>query len=149
MARLSRILVPVTLAAGAVLLTACTEPSPAADASASPTPTVVSTVTSASPASGGEDFQPVDCGPADFANGETHTVVADPGKAGLVGCTEAINVVGEYLKVPAGQRGLDSVAVSNGWRCTTDDGETASIGCVKGGSGQDFDLALHTKPANG
>lgn len=148
MARISRVLVPATLAAGVVLLTACNDPSPAADGGkGSPTVTVVSTVTSApggSP-SGGDGLQPVDCGPV----GSGHDVVADPAKAGIVGCTEAVNVVAEYLEVPAEQRGLDSVEVSGGWKCTTDDGETASIGCVKGGSGQDFDLALHTTPGNG
>jgi hypothetical protein len=78
-------------------------------------------------------------------NGTPHTVTAEPSARAIVGCTEAFNVIDEYLT-----RGtsIDDTPLTNGWSCTTDDGETTSIGCVKGRVGDDYELAFSTRPAS-
>lgn len=134
-----RILVPAVLAT--LLLTAC---DPGGSAAESGKETVgTSTVSTKA-----DDLQPVDCGHVDVSAGVTHTVIADPADDGLVGCTEAFNVVDSYLAIPASERGaaLEGIAVSDGWSCTTDDGETASIGCVKGKTADGYGFAFHTDP---
>jgi hypothetical protein len=137
---MKKLLVPVVLAAGALLLTAC-------DLGGSAGASEEGSVTVSVGAS--DDIEPVDCGPVDVADGITHTLVADPSDAGLVGCTEAFNVVDEYLMIPASERGanLEGIDLSDGWSCTTDDGETASTGCVKGRTADGYELAFHTEPA--
>jgi hypothetical protein len=90
-------------------------------------------------------LEPVNCGEVDV-DGTKHTLTAQPAEYGLVGCTEAFNVIDEYLKVPARERGanLDGTDLPSGWTCTTLDGETASIGCVKDPVGDKFGLAFST-----
>jgi hypothetical protein len=130
----------IALAAGTLLLTACDKSG--SDARARERTSPAPTRTSAAPTSstGGE---PVDCGKVDVRSG-THTLVADPTATGVVGCTEAFDILAAYLALPPDRQSagsLGNVDVTNGWSCTTDDGETASVGCVKGG-----DLAFHTEP---
>lgn len=90
-----------------------------------------------------DDTQPVECGHV-----EVHTVMytlfADPTPAGTVGCTEAFNVVDEYLNALPGEPGDPSstITLPSGWTCMKDDGEFASIYCDT-----DAGLALHTEPA--
>jgi hypothetical protein len=142
-ARLSTLALAV-LAAGTTLLTACGQPSPANNTAAASDGGTATNIRS-------ED-EPVDCGPVDLEAGITHTLIADPSSGGLVGCTEAFNVLGEYLAIPAQQRSTDfeGTALANDWTCGTDDGVTASIGCVKGtrDANDNFDFAFHTEDAN-
>jgi hypothetical protein len=60
-------------------------------------------------------------------------------------------MIDEYLRIPASERGatLENIDLSAGWSCGTDDGETASIGCVKGKTANGFELAFHTEPVSG
>lgn len=158
-------LVPAALAAGAaLLLTACDPADTAADSTSTTSSTTAPATTSTSTATsdttstggttagettgGGSDLQPVDCGELDVYEGVTHTLVADPADDGLVGCTEAFNVVTEYLRIPAAERSasFEGIAVSGGWTCSTDDGESGGVGCVKGKVGDGFGLSLHTEP---
>jgi hypothetical protein len=90
-------------------------------------------------------LEPVNCGEVDV-DGTKHTLTAQPAEYGLVGCTEAFNVIDEYLKVAAQERGanLNGTDLPSGWTCTTLDGETASIGCVKDPVGDKFGLAFST-----
>jgi hypothetical protein len=76
-------------------------------------------------------------------DGNTHSLIAEPTAGGIVGCTEAFNVLDEYLTYGTS---IEDTKLSNDWSCTTDDGETASIGCVKGRAGDDYGLAFSTKP---
>lgn len=133
------------LTAGTVLLTACSQPSPAAgNEEGGPVP--VSTTTGAQTVD--EELQPVECGPVEVDSVGTQTLMAQPSLGGIVGCTEAFNVIDEYLKIPSAQRSADfeGTQLSDGWTCSTDDGETLSIGCVKGKNGDDWDFAFATKP---
>ena len=96
--------------------------------------------------------QPVDCGPVKLPTGTTHDLIADVSADGRVGCTEAFNVFDEFVKLPADKRAeasLGNVALSNGWSCTMDDGETTSVGCVKGKVQGEHGLSLHTRPIPG
>ena len=90
-------------------------------------------------------LEPVNCGEVEV-DGAKHTLTAQPAEYGLVGCAEAFNVIDEYLKVPAQERGanLNGTDLPSGWTCTTLDGETASIGCVKDPVGDKFGLAFST-----
>lgn len=146
MSKRTKVFAFTTLAAGAVLLTACSQPSPAADyEKGGPTP--VSTSTSA-PAGG--DLQPVECGPVEVDSLGTHTLIAQPSAGGVVGCTEAFNVIDEYLQIPSAERSasFEGTPLSGGWTCSTDDGEILSIGCVKGKNGDEWDFAFSTKPVD-
>lgn len=147
------------LTAGTVLLTACSQPSPAAgNEKSAPVPVSTTSSPAGSESSGGEaggstepvdqELQPVECGPVEVDGLGTQTLVAQPALAGIVGCTEAFNVIDEYLKIPSAQRSanFEGTPLSAGWTCSTDDGETASIGCVKGKNGDDWDFAFSTKP---
>ncbi|HEX6355227.1 hypothetical protein [Actinophytocola sp.] len=91
--------------------------------------------------------KPVECGEVDV-DGNKHMLIAEPTVDGVVGCTEAFNILDEYLTIPAAQRGasLDGTDLSDGWHCTTDDGETASIGCVQGSTYNDITFAFGTRP---
>jgi hypothetical protein len=133
-----RIAILAALAAGTVLLTAC-----GATESASGTERGASARANVELTTG--DEEPVDCGEVE-ANGSTHTLVATPAGGGIVGCTEAFNVVGEYLAIPAADRDLNGTDLANGWTCVTDDGETAGIGCVKGSTGDGYGFAFSTTP---
>jgi predicted small secreted protein len=102
---------------------------------------------STTPSSTDGDGQPVDCGEVEV-EGTTHTLTAEPTFSGVVGCTEAFNVLDVYLAIPVEDRGagFENLPLSNGWACGTDDGEVMSIGCVKGGLDNDYKLAFHTMP---
>ena len=145
-----RTLVPTVLAAGVMLLSACGQDDPAEAGQDEPAATTSATSTATGGGSTGEDgAQSVDCGEVDVDGGVTHRLIADPATAGTVGCTEAFNVLDAYLAVPAGERGasFEGLDVGNGWSCVTDDGETASIACIKGKNGDnDYDFAFYTKP---
>jgi len=154
------IVVPI-LAAGALLLSACSTGTTSASDSTSDTPTSTATTTTttttstsdtsdtSSPASGAaEELAPVDCGAVTLDTGVTHQLIADPAATGIVGCTEAFDVVDEFTRLPAEQRSaasLGSVDLPSGWSCTVDDGETANLGCVKDKVGDKYGFALHTE----
>lgn len=147
MSKRMRVFAFAVAAAGAMLLTACT-PSPATgNEKGAPRP---ANTTSADTEPTDEDLQPVDCGPVETGEFGTHTLTALPSEAGLVGCTEAFNVIDEYLKIPSAERSanFEGTPLSDGWTCGTDDGETLSIGCVKGKNGDQWDFAFATKPAD-
>jgi len=162
MSKRMRVFAFAVVAAGGVLLTACSQPSPAAgneNGAPAPASTSASATSAGTDAGGGagsgagtepvdQELQPVECGPVEVDGLGTHTLVAQPSVGGIVGCTEAFNVIDEYLKIPSAQRSADfeGTALSGGWTCSTDDGETVSIGCVKGKNGDDWDFAFSTKP---
>jgi len=130
-----RIAVLAALAAGTVLLTAC-------NASES-----VSGAGQGNPAGTAADVrlaasydEPVGCGEVEV-DGTTHMLTAERTAGGIVGCTEAFNVLDEYLTHGTS---IEDTNLSNGWSCTTDDGETASVGCVKGNSDDEF--VFRTEP---
>jgi hypothetical protein len=140
-----------TVAAGTMLLAACGQAeqgAPTATTSGNqsmgagtskPSPTKAATAPS--------EVEPVECGPVTLPAGATHTLVADSTTDGRVGCTEAFTVMDEFVNLPAEKHGtasLGDVALSNGWSCTMDDGETTAVACIKGKSG----VALHTVPTS-
>ncbi|MFE1594331.1 hypothetical protein [Nocardia sp. NPDC058705] len=71
----------------------------------------------------------VDCGPVTGGNGATANVIAFASDAGRAGCTEAINVVSDYLDVP---RTGDAAAV-DGWTCEPQPDTTIPHICFNGG----------------
>jgi hypothetical protein len=76
------------------------------------------------------------CGPVHQGNGDAN-LIADAEKAGTVGCTEAFNVLADYLKqAPAKAQGTLRQLTINGWDCSSVDG---TIGCGKQG------LRFHTE----
>ena len=145
----------VGLLAAAGLLTACSGQDQAATPD-TPTTTATAPSTSAVPSSGAPGGAPtgiapgepdpngatVDCGGVKTGNGKAD-LVAEATPAGTVGCTEAINVVTEYIAQAAtkGEGTAHSLTVE-GWSCRTDTGAqgTGTIGCDKDG------LAFHTVP---
>jgi predicted small secreted protein len=135
-----RIAVLAALAAGTVLLTACNATESVSGAGqGNPAGTAADVRLAAS------DDEPVDCGEVEV-DGTTHMLTAERTAGGIVGCTEAFNVLDEYLTHGTS---TEDTNLSNGWSCTTDDGETASVGCVKGLNGEDYDFAFHTEPQAG
>ena len=156
------IAVPTALAAGVLLLSACGngESPPAASGSTSDTPTSTSDIPattatgpttstgSTGPSAADEELQPVDCGAVTLAGGAVHRLIAEPAANGLVGCTEAVNVIDEFGKLPPEQRSaasLGNVELPSGWSCTVDDGETANVSCVKDMVGDEYGFALRTE----
>jgi len=120
----------IALAAGALLLTACDKGGSNAEGKEKTSTTSTSS-------------EPIDCGKVDV-HSATHTLIVDQTATGVVRCTEAADILDAYLALPADKQSagsLGNVDVTNGWSCTTDDGETASIGCVKGDA-----FAFHTEP---
>ncbi|MFD3593768.1 hypothetical protein ACFWU5_13645 [Nocardia sp. NPDC058640] len=71
----------------------------------------------------------VDCGPVTGGNGATAHVIAFASDAGRPGCTEAINVVSDYLDVP---RTGDAAAV-DGWTCEPQPDTAVPHICFNGG----------------
>jgi hypothetical protein len=142
--RLSLIVLAAGAAAGVVLLTACGQAGQ--NAGSKDVPGQSAKVDSV--ASSGDGDEPVNCGDVEV-NGIMHTLLAEQTSSGTVGCTEAFNILDEYLAIPAEQRGadLENMPVSDGWACGTDDGEFASIGCVKGGLDEDYEFSFYTTPA--
>ena len=139
----------VVLAAGALLLSACGTENTAASDSTSDTSTPVKSTSDTSTAASGtsEDLQPVDCGEVTLKSG-VHHLVADPAANGIVGCTEAFNVLDEFTKLPPEQQSaasLGNVDLPSGWSCTVDDGETANVSCAKDKVGDEYGFALHTE----
>jgi hypothetical protein len=158
------IVVPTALAAGALLLSACGGETTSASDSTSDTPTTTTSVTamSTSDASGtsgapatspvasgaGEELDPVDCGAVTLDTGIVHQLIADPAASGIVGCTEAFNVIDAFTKLPPEKRGeasLGNVELAGGWSCTVDDGETANVSCGKEKVGEEYGFSLHTE----
>ncbi|MFC5291088.1 hypothetical protein ACFPM7_28900 [Actinokineospora guangxiensis] len=153
--RRSLVLIPV--AAACALLAACgqtpaaqsptttTGPPPTTAVTTSATTSAAATTTTTTESGGG--VEPVDCGEIKVNPSSTHHLIAQPTAGGRVGCTEAFTVIDEYLNLPPDKKAegsLGNVDVSNGWSCTTDDGETAAISCVKGEGDQEF--AFTTTP---
>jgi hypothetical protein len=145
------IVVPA-LAAGALLLSACGTETTASDSTPdnkvstsdiSTAPTAPSATDASTVPSGAEEQpQPVACGAVTLDTGVVHQLIADPAENGVVGCTEAFNVIDEFTKLPPEQRSaasLGNVDLPSGWSCTVDDGKTANVGCVKDG------FSLHTE----
>jgi hypothetical protein len=135
-----RVAILAALAAGTVLLTACNATESVSDARQGNS---AGTAADARLATSGDE--PVDCGEVDV-DGSKHTLIAEVTAGGMVGCTEAFNILDEYLTHGTS---IEDTPLSNGWSCTTDDGETASVGCVKGLNGEDYDFAFHTEPQDG
>lgn len=149
----------VSLAA-ITLLTACTQTNkatqdtPTAAANEAPlTTSVAPTATSSKKTLTKKTEEPlreVRCGPVEVGSDRTHQLIADPTAAGIVGCTEAFNVLDEYIKIPADQKTgpFSEKALSNGWICGADDGITAQISCVSkrdiGDNRNPDALAFHT-----
>jgi hypothetical protein len=151
------IAVPAAMAAGVLLLTACENGGATSSASttSSTTATTSSTSTTSSSTSVEQstsvpsttvpdaegDLQPVHCGEVTLDSGAVHGVIARPTLAGVVGCTEAFNVIDEFVNLPQEKRAeasLGDVTLPNtGWTCTVDDGVKANISCNKDG----FELA--------
>jgi hypothetical protein len=176
-------LVSIAVAAGTVLLTACGQgasstAAPAASTSAS-TASATSTSTSGAPTStlsmaagkrptsaasshagqptvDANGVRPVNCGSMQDGSGRTVSLIADATPAGLVGCTEAFNVVDQYLKNAAKAQGSSrSLDLGNGWSCSTDGGsgpdQQGIISCASGKDdghgGKTGGMALHTQPS--
>jgi hypothetical protein len=149
--RRSLVLIPV--AAACALLAACGQTpaaqSPPTTTTAGPPPTTAVSVSAPATTTTetGADVEPVDCGEIKVNPSSTHRLIAQPTAGGRVGCTEAFTVIDEYLNLPPeklAEGSLGTVEVSDGWSCTTDDGETAAISCMKGEGDQEF--AFTTKP---
>ena len=149
---------PTVLAAGGlVLLTACG--SSGADSAATETTTTTTTTSTVSSApstsvtqestsvastTAPDDMAPVDCGAVSLGTQTKYHLVAAATDAGIVGCTEAFNVVDEFVKLPQDKRAeasLGNVTLPSGWSCTVDDGVSANLSCEKDG------FALHTEEA--
>jgi hypothetical protein len=152
------IVVPAALVAGGVLLTACgpesagSPPPPSTTITTTTTTTTSSTVsspessTSDSTSSSQNGVEPVYCGEVTLDTGAIHGLTAVPAENGIVGCTEAFNVLDEFLKLPPEKRSeasLGNVQLASGWSCTVDDGISADISCQKDG------FALHTEQQAG
>lgn len=74
-------------------------------------------------------LQDVNCGQVTGGNGATAEVIVFASDAGRAGCTEAINVVSDYLGVP---RTGDAAAV-DGWTCEPQPDTTVPHICVNQG----------------
>ncbi|ASO20662.1 hypothetical protein FHR81_005570 [Actinoalloteichus hoggarensis] len=168
-----RMFVPALLAAGGLFLTACGQ---ASDQDSAPTAEAPATAASegdglpetdaspgtdgsaegddpgsdaASPPSATDGLEPVDCGEVELDEDTTHTLIALPAAGGQVGCPEALDVIDEFIQLPDEEKAeasLGNVELSDGWSCTVDDGVTASVGCVAGLVGEDFEFAFQTEP---
>jgi hypothetical protein len=143
----------VLVAGAAVLLTACNQPSPAAGGEeGGPVPVSTTATPPGAGAGAGTESagEPVECGPVEVDALGTHTLIAQPSSGGVVGCTQAFNVIGEYLQIPSAERSasFEGTPLSGGWTCSTDDGEVLSIGCVKGKNGDEWDFAFSTTPVD-
>lgn len=141
---IKRVLVLAALATGAVLLTACDRGGQESSTEQDTKSAKLSTEDTRNASAG--DITPVDCGEIDV-DGATHNLIAEPAATGLVGCTEAFNVIDEYLTIPVQRRGadLEGTQLANGWSCVTDDGETAAIYCARGND----EFTFRTEPTTG
>jgi hypothetical protein len=160
------LIVGLSIAAAGLLSACTTEQSAAGDPSATSTPPASSTSASAGePAPTGapeptpgqegggggsgvgtdepvDDGKGTDCGPVDGVNGPVDLIAVST-DAGIVGCTEAINVITEYFQdAPTKGQGTAYTLTVDGWSCLTDTGAQGSgaVGCDKDG------LAFHTQP---
>jgi hypothetical protein len=150
MRKYTKLLVPAVLAVGAMLLTGCDLGASAGDKrvpSTTPNSTsgsavpAGSTEAGATPAGGGE-IDPsdppvaegsVDCGRKDMSSGETYRLVVDPGMDGLVNCTVAFEVLADYLRIPANERGEEGTTLANDWDCSIveEPGKPQLASCTK------------------
>jgi hypothetical protein len=124
--------VPAALIGGVLLLSACGQAGnglAAKDGQSTPTNSTSAPSTSADvvPASNGEG-QPVECGPVKIFE-TTHILVTDTTGVGNPGCTEAFNVLDEYLNAPRAGDVFNTKELPGGWTCSQDDGEFAAIDC--------------------
>lgn len=93
--------------------------------------------------SAGTDGEPVNCGKVGPTGGAQVDLLAESTKAGIVGCTEAINVITDYYRdAPTKSEGTAHFLVVDGWTCLADTGAFGSgaIGCDKDG------FAFRTQP---
>jgi hypothetical protein len=114
----------------------------------SSTSTTDSTVTSGA----AKDLEPVYCGEVTLDTGAVHGLIATPAVNGLVGCTEAFDVLDEFLGLPPEKRGeasLGNVQLASGWSCTVDDGVSANISCGKDKVGDQYGFAMRTEQQAG
>jgi hypothetical protein len=91
----------------------------------------------------GSDGDAVNCGKVGPKGGKQVDLLAVETKAGIVGCTEAFNVIAEYYEeAPTKSQGTAHVLDVQGWNCLADTGAYGSgaIGCDKNG------FAFHTQP---
>ncbi len=122
-------------------------PTATSDTSAPVTSTSDTPATSPTASGAEEGLAPVDCGEVTPKSG-VHHLIADPAANGIVGCTEAFNVLDEFTKLPPekqSEASLTNVTLPSGWSCTVDDGETANVSCVKDKNGDEYGFALHTE----
>lgn len=101
----------------------------------------------------------VNCGPVQVSSDSAaeYSLIADKTADGIVGCTEAFNVLAEYLEAPIDPAGGSqrNKKLSNGWSCSTDGGSGSSaegnIYCTNGDKDEygatTGGLALHTEAA--
>lgn len=131
--------VPAVLVGGVLLLTACGQGGSVAEVpqQTSTGPTGTSVSSKANEISGSTDLKPVECGTVEV-NTVTHILIADATPAGVVGCTEAYDIVDEYLKAPSVPGDpFQTKKLSGTWTCGMDDGEFAAIDC-KNSAGMTF-----------
>jgi hypothetical protein len=133
--------VPAVLVGGVLLLIACGQGGSVAEGpqqtSTGPTGTLAS-----SKANGisTNDLRPVECGTVEV-NTVSHILIADATPEGIVGCTEAYNIVDEYLKAPSVSGDpFQAKKLSGTWTCSMDDGEFAAIDCKN-----DAGMTFHTE----
>ncbi len=91
----------------------------------------------------GSSRDAVNCGKVGPKGGKQVDLIAEETPAGIVGCTEAIDVITEYYQeAPTKSQGTAHVLNVQGWNCLADTGAygSGSIGCDKNG------FAFRTKP---
>lgn len=139
----AKLFVPVVLAAGALVLTACGSGASADDAAKSTTPasTGSSTKGDATPAGstegesagGGSSSAPEkDCGSSAVNNGPTLLLVPDKGTDGYATCGQVRAVWDEFTSIAAqGEIPAEGVTVDGDWQCVpkVDNGDTVGAGC--------------------
>lgn len=90
-----------------------------------------------SKAAAGATGNDVSCGTIPAANGKQVTVVAKSSAAGVAGCTEAIDVLSEYIsRAAAESQGTAHELTVQGWQCSTIDAASVPgglVGCEKQG----------------
>lgn len=132
---------PAVLIGGVLLLAACGQGGSVAE-SPQQTSTGPASTSVSSKANGisTNDLRPVECGTVEV-NTVTHILIADARPAGVTGCTEAYNIVDEYLKAPSVPGDpFQTKKLSGTWTCSMDDGEFAAIDCKN-----DAGMTFHTE----
>jgi hypothetical protein len=160
----TKLFVPVVLAAGALLLTACDQGASADDAAKSTTPSTNSSATGdatqadstegeATPAGGGSTDGAKDCGNTALNNGPTLLLVPDKGTAGYATCDQVravwdeFNSIAEQSQIPA-----EGVTVDSDWQCVpkVENGDPVGADCFTPAvpdANNPVELKFHAEPA--